>query len=173
MSISINQQDLEVAEYLKACGIKYTVISTQTGAFDGDWEHDKWLALIDGQSFEYSTGTGHRKAFFGIHGAPSAKDRKSLNQLREITGFTGKFPQTKELRRSPNKSSINFESYARALPPTSASVIYALILDADCATDTFSNWCADFGYNTDSIKAQKTYFACQQIFKIVFFRNRR
>lgn len=47
-------------------------------------------------------------------------------------------------------------------PPTAASVLHCLVLDAQFGEQTFSDFCAEFGSNGDSIKDRRTYFACQE-----------
>ena len=46
--------------------------------------------------------------------------------------------------------------------PSAADVIYSLVSDANGCDQPFNDWCADFGYSNDSIKARDTYFACQK-----------
>jgi len=49
-------------------------------------------------------------------------------------------------------------------PPTLTEVIYSLVLDAevlDC--NSFEEWAADMGYDTDSRAAEKRYSACREI----------
>lgn len=41
-------------------------------------------------------------------------------------------------------------------------VLACLFSDAQCGQSTFPDFCADFGYDTDSRKALETYLACQQ-----------
>lgn len=41
--------------------------------------------------------------------------------------------------------------------------MYSLLNDADTGESTFHAWCADCGYDTDSISARDTYFGCQRI----------
>lgn len=48
--------------------------------------------------------------------------------------------------------------------PTIADVVNSLACDASCVDGrTFSEWCMEFGYDDDSIKAKQTYEACQRI----------
>lgn len=47
--------------------------------------------------------------------------------------------------------------------PTLDDVLYCLVMDAEAASETFEDWCANFGYDTDSRKAEATYNACVQI----------
>lgn len=51
----------------------------------------------------------------------------------------------------------------RLRPPTVADVLYSLFTDAASADQNFSDWCADFGYSDDSIRALNIYKACTEI----------
>ena len=46
--------------------------------------------------------------------------------------------------------------------PRIGEVLHCLFFDARCADTSFENFCSDLGYNNDSIKALKTYLACQE-----------
>jgi len=48
----------------------------------------------------------------------------------------------------------------RPVPPTSADVLYCLLLDSAAADQSFGDWCADYGYSDDSMRALETYKAC-------------
>lgn len=49
-------------------------------------------------------------------------------------------------------------------PPTAADVLSSLCSDARSADRvTFEDWCSEFGYDTDSRRAEKTYLACVEI----------
>ena len=45
-------------------------------------------------------------------------------------------------------------------PPSVADVLSCLLSDANAIHMTFEEWCSDFGYDSDSRKAEKTYLAC-------------
>lgn len=62
------------------------------------------------------------------------------------------------LRTKPN-------SWGQRKPkkPKIADVLYSLIFDASAADDNFHDWCANFGYSDDSIKAMNTYKACLEV----------
>lgn len=49
---------------------------------------------------------------------------------------------------------------ARPKKPTIADVLYSLFNDASAADYNFSDWCDNFGYSDDSIKALNAYKAC-------------
>jgi hypothetical protein len=44
--------------------------------------------------------------------------------------------------------------------PKIADVLYSLITDASAADENFHEWCANFGYSDDSIKALNDYKTC-------------
>ena len=49
-----------------------------------------------------------------------------------------------------------------ALPaPKAADLLHCLTLDATCIDATFEEWCADYGYEVDSRKAEATYDQCR------------
>lgn len=45
--------------------------------------------------------------------------------------------------------------------PTPAAVLNGLFLDAAALAISFDGWCAEYGYDTDSRKALRTYQACR------------
>lgn len=53
-----------------------------------------------------------------------------------------------------------FMGPAHSREPTAADVLYCVCSDARAADDSFEGWCSEFGYETDSRKAEKTYKAC-------------
>lgn len=54
------------------------------------------------------------------------------------------------------------DSWGKRKPrkPKVADVLHSLILDASAADENFHDWCANFGYSDDSIKAMNIYKAC-------------
>lgn len=56
----------------------------------------------------------------------------------------------------------NRNVYAR-VAPTPARVLYSLVMDASAGQELFADFCDNFGYDSDSIKALKVYEACQGI----------
>lgn len=50
---------------------------------------------------------------------------------------------------------------AHTSAPDSASVISSLLLDSSALDQSFEDFCSEFGYDTDSRKAEATYRACK------------
>lgn len=44
--------------------------------------------------------------------------------------------------------------------PDAASVLSCLLSDASAGSETFEDWCANLGYDTDSRKAERIYKQC-------------
>ena len=51
----------------------------------------------------------------------------------------------------------------RPTRPTVTDVLHSLFMDASAADENFSDWCANYGYSDDSIKALNIYKACIDI----------
>lgn len=46
--------------------------------------------------------------------------------------------------------------------PAACAVLHALLLDSAARDMSFTDWCSDYGYSTDSISALNTYQACSE-----------
>jgi hypothetical protein len=53
----------------------------------------------------------------------------------------------------------------RPTRPTVADVLHSLFSDASAADENFSDWCDNYGYSDDSIKALNMYKACTEVAK--------
>ncbi len=50
-----------------------------------------------------------------------------------------------------------------AVKPSATSVLSCLVRDAAARSQSFYDWCSDYGYDNDSIKAFNTYNECCEI----------
>lgn len=70
-------------------------------------------------------------------------------------------PWTCTLRISRRRLTVPFwQGSAHTKEPTAADVLSCLVSDADALDYSFEEWCGNFGYDTDSRTAEKTYKAC-------------
>lgn len=105
--------------------------------------------------FEYSKGSGHRawKKLARFHDAPGA-----VNRAQPPSHWLSKYP--------PHERNGNVRAWilrnSEAPPPTLAEIIECLDSDAGVLGTTFEDWCADFGYDPDSRKAEASYRACDE-----------
>jgi hypothetical protein len=66
--------------------------------------------------------------------------------------------------KTPNLKPGRFGYMAPSpVTPCAADVLYSLCLDAEAESESFQNWCDNFGYDSDSISALNTYQACERI----------
>ena len=164
----INEQDEAVANALKEWSVTYTTILAEIGHKRDDWESDKWVILINGTAHEFYTGIGHRIIktikMSGNGSYHFSKTQKAENKkLAELIGVSEKAEIWKFTGKMTNSRSriIADQRPTYTAPPTQASVLHALIWDADSSEQPFRDWCSDFGFDTDSRKAERMYFDCQ------------
>lgn len=49
---------------------------------------------------------------------------------------------------------------AKPQKPKNIDILYSLFLDADAANENFDDWCDNYGYSNNSIKALNIYKSC-------------
>lgn len=136
------EADKAVDAYLEAQRIKFSAAYRGVVTRDG-WESDHWHVDISRDTrstyLEFYTGLGNRQA---PKRGPFAFEVDRGNP-REVHAWRQK--------------------HAKPVPPTAASVLYCMLSDAQAGQGTFRDFCSDFGYSDDSIKALNTYTACQDM----------
>lgn len=130
----MNEQDKKAAEYLAAQGVVFATRLLGENNRDG-WTCDEW-----------------RVSFQRVHldSRLLVRDKATL----ETAYYTGTGHRAKPAKRT------SWDNAPRPVAPTAASVLYSLLLDASGADENFHDWCASYGYDTDSRKALATYEAC-------------
>lgn len=137
-----NDTENKVDAFLSNLGVTYSVFPAGTGLKRGNWECDGWRVVFGkadiSQSFDYYTGTGHRVI-------------STFDKSRVMYDYKN---------ASARNRQYHLDSLAKPFAPFAASVLYALINDAQASDQSFNSWCADYGYDSDSMKAFKLYQAC-------------
>lgn len=132
-------------EILAACAARLTITFAGATKRD-DWECDAWTVTVAGPApwiTQYYTGVGHRKAKKPL---PRGVSPRSIYGQRLLAGT----------------DSGDWAGWYKARPvtPDPLDVLHALTLDGQAASMSFADWCRDFGYDPDSIKAFDTYRQC-------------
>lgn len=138
-----------VQEYLNSifCAIK--VSDTSVPVLHCEWEHDLWVVIVTAPKqapyvFEYKTGLGHR-----------VLSKIDKNYLRRLT-TSAQGVNARERARFIRANSVPKR-------PDILGPLHSMLLDGDSAAqNTFTEWCSEFGYDNDSIKARGIYDACQK-----------
>ncbi len=113
-----------------------------------DWKHDKWECVFTSgkvsESFEFSMGLGNRKPDESAMAKMSAQSLAKVS--KRMLAWEGHY------KRFPDK----------VVAPHKADVLHSLILDSSAVDQSFASWCNEYGYDSDSRKAESTYRACQE-----------
>jgi hypothetical protein len=92
---------------------------------------------------------------------------RELDTFNSEGGLT-KFPEWAKqgwsivLKYQGKRAQFRFYGGGASKTPTASDLVWAVATDSTALTESFSEWCADLGYNTDSIKDRSIYKACQR-----------
>jgi len=140
-------QETRTREGVEVTFPPYTVmqIMEPQKAKSDDWHEtaQKFIFTIKGKTFEYYTGIGHRECAVSW-----SRERDEYKRLKHAN--------------LTDHGLKEFIKLSRATMPSLDDLFYSLVMDSSAADQTFSDWCSDFGYDTDSRKALQTYEACQE-----------
>jgi hypothetical protein len=148
ISMSAKEIESTVSALLEAWAVNYSV--SYVGAMKrNDWECDAWSV-----AFTYP-----------VKGTPKGPLREAFQTmfytgigLRKKTGIY------KMAIQGLNPLSVAYKKAVAANTkpdkPHAASVLHSLVLDAEAVNMSFTDWCDDYGYDSDSIKALSTYQEC-------------
>lgn len=134
--------------------IRYTPILT--GIRD---EKINWTILINDKEFSYFQGLGYLKKQVDKNDSRSLWNGIDLAKLSK----DDKIKACKAVLPYGARLTVNDFEWTRVLyvkNPRLEDILHCLFLDAQAHDVSFQDWCSDFGYNSDSIKAKKIYDAC-------------
>jgi hypothetical protein len=130
----------------------------------------RWSCRIGDESFEYKTGLGYLKTLKDLKDVP--KDKRNILQLtRDQVINSGIHKNIKPTSRSIGVSYYDVDEFLRrgvgVEHPKLEQLLYCLFLDSSAHEVSFRDWCFEFGYDEDSIKAESIYDACiENYFKL-------
>lgn len=125
-----NEIKTKVEEILSREGVKFRVQIVGPTMRD-NWECDAWRFTMAGKM----TYSGDYYT-----GTGNRKLTKQAERMNKLYGYEKSKPEP--------------------VAPCATDVLYSLINDSQAADMSFNDWCSDYGYNNDSIKALATYQAC-------------
>ena len=149
---NFSETEIKVNAILDDFGIEYSAQYIGETVKDNDWKCDEWRCTFrnasgKSESFEYFTGLGHRVV-----------NKAKLKQHK--ARYSGA-----QYQPAPNPRSIMGAEIAKSLEsckvpsnPAAAGVLYSLLDNG--AEYNFIDWCDNFGYDSDSIKALNSYNVC-------------
>jgi hypothetical protein len=108
----------------------------------------------------------------------NATDTKPLAELcaelgitasvRELDGDLTTFPDWAKqgwsivLKYRGKRAQFRFYGGGASKTPTASDLVWSVATDSTALNENFSDWCDNFGYTTDSVKARSTYKACSR-----------
>ncbi len=122
--------------------IKAQLVGKAVDNSDGKpWEHYLWNITISYKSgfwtFPYKCGLAHIELKPGAVPMPRPPYRKG----------TLAYEHWQSLNMRPAR-------------PKNSDVMYSILSDIQAANQSFNDWCSDYGFDNDSMKAFKTYQTC-------------
>lgn len=128
----------------KINNIKAVIRYAGQGKLDG-WNFFRWYIEMNNETFEFKTGLAWQVVIPEIEYDPNSTLRKAKNE--------GKIIYT---------DSVNSRYL---VVPQPKDFMPCLIEDSQCSEMSFEDFCSEFGYDTDSIKAFRIYQDCSEIGK--------
>lgn len=133
-----------IQEFIQANGItlKSVLLAERPDGNDSDWDKKAFHYMVTLLRHEVSAEgvlQDHRPAL-GSMSTPYSK------------GSGHVYPE-----------SANFMLRGKPIPPKADEVLDSLAVDCSGELSNFEDWCSDYGYDTDSRKAEATFKACQSI----------
>jgi hypothetical protein len=136
-----NEIETKVDELLREFGTNYSV------RYVGETVKKDWGADGKGQTvdhFRFTIGDYSGDFFMGLG------NRKASRPMP--ASYKGDRYATR-----------NWEhQFLRPVAPSAAAVLYSLLSDGEAVNQSFSDWCYDLGYDSDSIKALRVYQQCEE-----------
>lgn len=89
-------------------------------------------------------------------------------RVRELDSDLHRFPEWAKqgwsitLNYQGKRAQFRFYGGGASKTPTASDLVWAVAIDSEAIDESFSDWCDNFGYSTDSITARSTYKACQR-----------
>lgn len=147
----------DVFQRLALYGVTFSAVYRGQTKRDA-WECDSWACTFASASrpkqpeeFEFFTG-------LGLRAAPTKQA-----EMKAKFQFPGVTPNDIARRTNYGRRYLaHLETLREPVAPHPADVLYSVILDSSACESSFAEWCRDYGYSDDSIKARDTYDACQR-----------
>lgn len=123
---------------LQQHAVQVIITGAGTTTRDENWECDAWRVTFRRAGKEFTTDffTG-----IGLRSKPTPMLGATPYRVNTIAWH-------------------EWQAARKPVKPHPDSVLHSLILDASALDDNFGDWCSNFGYDSDSLKALNTYNQC-------------
>jgi hypothetical protein len=125
---------------------------------DKEWPCFAWRVTIGAESFEYRTGIGHA--------TPYAKGARIESLILDARNGVQSSRYGFSRNPKPDRETLPESSLQVWLHvPPMDEVLDCLFSDAEAGAESFDDFCSNFGYSSDSLKALDMYRACMETAK--------
>lgn len=144
--------------------------SMPLGGVTDDWPHISYQCRItrDGRevwSGPYKLGIGHVHVV-DPYKSPGLARRVCMSADEEHMLYCMKSrPHANFKDKATQSSACAKLAIAQKVAPKLPDVLHSLLLDGSAVDARFEDWCAEYGYSDDSIKALDTFRECERIGK--------
>ena len=148
------------SEIIKSINVSYNRIG-----FNPETEQTDFVVIVEG-----ARGRASFKYHMGIGCTDKKKEKLLAEQFKRerSTNLESVYRHIKQghVKALPNNKDRNvmrvFNELSKIAAPKHFDILYSVSLDSSALHETFSDWCANFGYDEDSRKALATYDACRE-----------
>lgn len=109
---------------------------------DTKWPHYAWLLIINGESFDFKTGTGHATPYY-----KSNYERSWGHRNKKPVGI-------QVINDSESESWVEV--------PKADEILDCLFSDEEHGSQNFHDFCDNLGFSSDSLAALDTYRDCME-----------
>ena len=142
--------------------------SAPLGGVDDKWPHIHYAVTLarNGKVFwsgPYRLGIGHVKIPKppALDGGGFWMRKMNLTRDEEAMLYAMNSRPHADFKDKALQASLCAKlAIVQKVSPTLPDVLYSLLMDSSAADETFADWCDNYGYSDDSIKALETYQAC-------------
>lgn len=159
------------AEFIASLAIDYSATFIPQSVSRNRDEKNKslnWRVKLsrNGVSIEtdYMQGIGHVPGY--RHSLPHTLYFEQIRKDIDAASETGRYPHEPfRVHKHEHGERLDVVSHlVKPLPaPSLEEVLYSLTMDASAWRMTFDEWASEYGYDTDSRKAEASYRACADI----------
>lgn len=161
----------ELDAYIASLNLVYNVTFVPQSASRNAGSKDKslnWRIVLgdakrpNALTTDYSQGIGHVPGYVQDR---SYYENRVVQDVQNNASETRLYPVLESFARNDGKKfkRVGFRNKTLA-PPALRDVLYSLVLDSGVLDSrSFEDWASEFGYDTDSRKAEDMYRACRDI----------
>lgn len=155
MTTETAREPLTVGKFVERHGITLTAVPVPlVEHWEGDKEAQSWCYTLKCGSREmsgtFTKGSAHR--IWSETPKPWGCDRpRTFSRVGERAPREGRSTRGYE----------EFMAWSEPEPPTAEEILDSLASDVSSIDQPFEEWASEYGYDTDSRKAEKTYEACR------------